>query len=244
MFTGIIEARGVVAELQPSGSVRRIAITTALEVEALPLGASIAVDGVCLTVTERQPGRFAADLGPETLACTTLGALAAGARVHLERPLKLGDALGGHLVAGHVDGVGEVVAREPRPPREGALDFALDLEIAAPPAVASTLVAKGSITVDGVSLTVNEIDGNRFRVTLIPHTLAVTGLGDKPVGARVNLEADLIAKSIERMVAVRLAAGFAGAGAPVTGAPGAGSPAAPARAGLSLETLRKHGYAR
>jgi len=230
MFTGIIEARGTVVELRPSGAVRRIVIATELAVEALPLGASIAVDGVCLTVVERDKGRFSADLGPETLACTTLGALEVGARVHLERPLKLGDALGGHLVAGHVDGVGEVVARRERAE-------ALDLDIAAPEAVVPTLVGKGSITVDGVSLTVNTIEGNRFGVTLIPHTLSVTNLGAKEAGARVNLEGDLIAKTIERMVAVRLANGVGASGAPtptptVERGPG----------GLSLETLRKHGY--
>jgi riboflavin synthase len=230
MFTGIVEARGTVAELRPSGTVRRIAITTDLDVASLPIGASIAVDGVCLTVVEREAGRFTADLGPETLDRTTLGALAAGARVHLERPLRLGDALGGHLVAGHVDGVGEIVARAER---EGALD----LEIAAPPEVAPTLVAKGSITVDGVSLTVNVVDGARFKVTLIPHTLAVTKLGDKAVGAAVNLEADLIGKTIERLVANRLAAEADTRAA-------AQAPAAAARAGgLSLATLRKHGFA-
>jgi riboflavin synthase len=237
MFTGIVEARGTVAELRPSGAVRRLVITTELEVEALPLGASIAVDGVCLTVVERAKGRFSADLGPETLACTTLGALELGARVHLERPLNLGDALGGHLVAGHVDGVGELTAREPR-------GQALELEIAAPPAMVPTLVTKGSIAVDGVSLTVNAIEGNRFRVTLIPHTLAVTGLGEKPAGGRLNLEADLIAKSIDRMLAARLGAGAEPGGAFGAAPLGAAShqPAAPA--GLSLETLRKHGYAR
>jgi riboflavin synthase len=231
MFTGIIEARGTIAELRPSGPVRRIVIATELEVEALPLGASIAVDGVCLTVVERERGRFAADLGPETLACTTLGALEVGAHVHLERPLKLGDALGGHLVAGHVEGVGQVVARRERAE-------ALDLDIAAPDNIVATLVSKGSITVDGVSLTVNTIEGNRFGVTLIPHTLSVTNLGARPVGARVNLEGDLIAKAIERMVAVRLANGVGG----TVAAPATPTPTEDARGGLSFETLRKHGY--
>jgi len=234
MFTGIIEARGTVAELRPSGTVRRILIETELPVEALPLGASIAVDGVCLTVVERDKGRFAADLGPETLARTTLGDLAVGGQVHLERALKLGDALGGHLVSGHVDGVGRVVARRER---EGALD----LDIAAPAAIAPLLIPKGSITVDGVSLTVNTIDGNRFGVTLIPHTLSVTGLGDKGVGAAVNLEADLIAKSVDRMVALRMANATS---AKSTTAPAAEGAPASRGAGLSLDTLRKHGFAR
>jgi riboflavin synthase len=200
LFTGIVEATGTVVELgrQPDGGVVRLVVETALDVGSLPLGASIAVDGVCLTVVERGPGRFAAELGPETLALTTLGTLAPGARVHLERPLRMGDPLGGHLVAGHVDGMGTVVARRPQP-------ATLELEIAAPPPVARVLASKGSIAVDGVSLTINAVgrDGAAvtFSVGLIPHTLAVTKLGDKPVGAPVNLEADLIAKHVEQLMA-------------------------------------------
>jgi riboflavin synthase len=229
MFTGIVEARGTVEKLEAAGAVSRVVVATPSElaVEALPVGASIAVDGVCLTVTDRAPGWFSADLGPETLALTTLGALAPGARVHLERPLKLGDALGGHLVSGHVDGVGQVVSRAER-------GGALELEIAAPPSVAPTLVVKGSITVDGVSLTLNAVQGARFSVTLIPHTLAVTGLGDKAIGAAVNLEGDLIAKHIDRLVAARLDAS----------APAGGRSPAPSSSGLTLETLTKHGFAR
>jgi riboflavin synthase len=226
LFTGIIEATGQVAsfDTQPAGGVR-LGVSTSLPVQELPLGASIAVDGVCLTVVAREPGRFAADLGPETLACTTLGNLGVGAAVHLERPLRLGDALGGHLVAGHVDGVGAVVARRP-------VGEALELEIAAPATVVATLVPKGSITVDGVSLTVNKVEGDRFSVMLIPHTLSVTRLGEKAEGARVNLEGDLIAKHVathvDRLVTARL---------------GAAAPATPAeRPGLTMETLKKNGF--
>jgi riboflavin synthase len=197
MFTGIIEATGTVEALDARAGGARLAVTTELDVGALPLGASIAVDGVCLTVIERAAGRFAADLGPETLARTTLGALRQGARVHLERPLRLGDALGGHLVTGHVDGVGEVVGR-----RE--LGAALELDIAAPAEVAATLVPKGSVTVAGASLTINAVAGDRFSVTLIPHTLAVTTLGTLGVGASVNLEGDLIAKHVDRLVTAQL----------------------------------------
>jgi riboflavin synthase len=194
MFTGIVEATGTVAALQKGASGARLRVVAAdLPVGDLPLGASIAVDGVCLTVVEREAGRFAADLGPETLACTTLGALAVGALVHLERPLRVGDPLGGHLVSGHVDGVGTVVER-----RE--VGDALELDLTAPESVAPTLVAKGSITVAGVSLTINTVAGARFSVTLIPHTLAVTTLGHLAVGAAVNLEADLIAKHVARRV--------------------------------------------
>jgi riboflavin synthase len=197
MFTGIIEATGTVAALERREGGVRLTVTTELDVGSLPLGASIAVDGVCLTVVDRTNGRFAADLGPETLACTTLGALAPGARVHLERPLRLGDALGGHLVSGHVDGVGSLVARRP-------VGDSLELEISAPASVASTLVPKGSITVAGASLTINTVVGARFGVTLIPHTLSVTNLGTLAVGAPVNLEGDLIAKHVDRLVTARL----------------------------------------
>jgi riboflavin synthase len=224
MFTGIIEATATVDALEPAadGTGARLAVSTELDVASLPLGASIAVDGVCLTVVERSAGRFAADLGPETLARTTLGKLRIGDRVHLERPLRMGDALDEHLVSGHVEAVGAVKARRP-------VGTALELEIAAPPEVARTLVPKGSIAVDGVSLTVNAVgaDGT-FSVTLIPHTLAATKLGDKAEGAAVNLEADLIAKQVERLVAARLEA----AAAP------------PARPPLTMETLRRHGFAR
>jgi riboflavin synthase len=216
MFTGIIEATGTVSALERREDGARLVVTTALDVGGLPLGASIAVDGVCLTVVDRAAGgpesRFAADLGPETLACTTLGALRPGARVHLERPLRLGDALGGHLVSGHVDGVGTVVAR-----RE--VGDALELEIRAPAGVAGTLVPKGSITVAGASLTINycgTLGGSHtpddsagavvFGVTLIPHTLAVTTLGALAVGAAVNVEGDLIAKHVDRLVTARLEA--------------------------------------
>jgi riboflavin synthase len=236
MFTGIVEARGTVEELEPKGSVHRVVIATDLPVEELPLGASIAVDGVCLTVIERTAGRFAADLGPETLALTTLNALAVGGRVHLERALKLGDALGGHLVSGHVDGVGRVVAR-----RE--IGEALELRIAAPPEVAPTLVVKGSVTVDGVSLTINAVLASVFSVTLIPHTLAVTGLGEKVIGAAVNLEGDQVAKHVARIVDAALAARLGVTDEKKITPPLA--PPAPARPpGLTLETLRKHGFAR
>ncbi|HVZ73246.1 MAG TPA: riboflavin synthase [Polyangia bacterium] len=204
MFTGIIEATGVVESLTPrapSGTGTRLVVTTSLDVASLPLGASIAVDGVCLTVVERAANRFSADLGPETLARTTLGSLTSGARVHLERPLRMGDALGGHLVSGHVDGVGRLVARRARGEGEGA---SLELEIEAPEAIASTLVEKGSVTVAGASLTINSVDGAKFSVTLIPHTLAVTNLGALVVGAAVNIEGDLIAKHVARLVDARL----------------------------------------
>src|SRR5215468_12721688 len=168
MFTGIIEALGVVESIQRvelnQAPVVRLVVVTDLPVETMPIGASIAVDGVCLTIVERAVGHFAADLGPETLALTTLGTLEPGSRVHLERPLRLGDPLGGHLVAGHVDITGTVVDRRP-------VGSALELDISAPFQVSRFLAAKGSVAVDGVSLTVNTVTGDVFSVTLIPHTL-------------------------------------------------------------------------
>jgi riboflavin synthase len=199
MFTGIVEDLGTVIEHGAGVHTRRLVVGTALPVEALPIGASIAVDGVCLTIVERAPGRFAADLGPESLAVTTLGALEPGHRVHLERPLSVGAPLGGHMMSGHVDGTGHLVAVEAR-------GDARDLVIATPPSLIRYLVAKGSVAVDGVSLTVNtvspdeRVDNPWFGVTLIPHTLAVTKLGRCRVGDSVNLEVDPIAKHVERWV--------------------------------------------
>jgi len=228
MFTGIIEAFGVVKSIQrvelKQAPVVRLVVVTDLDVETLPIGASIAVDGVCLTIVERAAGRFAAHLGPETLALTTLGALESGSRVHLERPLKVGDPLGGHMVLGHVDIMGTVVSRR-------AVGAALELEISTPADVARFLAAKGSIAVDGVSLTINTVVGEVFSVTLIPHTLEATKLRDKRVGDTVNLEADMIVKHIDRLVAAQL------------GGERAASSHTPRRE-LSIDTLRRYGFVR
>ncbi len=194
MFTGIVEAIGRVESLRAgSGGTRRLAIATDLDVASLPLGASMAVNGVCLTIVARRARRFEADLGPETLACTTLGSLKASDRVHLERPLRLGDMLGGHLVTGHVDGVGKVESAR----KQGET---LALRLGVPESVAPLLVKKGSIAVDGVSLTINEVDSRSIEVWLIPHTLSVTLLGGLRTGDRVNMEADMIAKQVARFV--------------------------------------------
>jgi riboflavin synthase len=229
MFTGIIEALGVVESIQRlelnQAPVVRLVVVTDLPVESMAIGASIAVDGVCLTIVERAAGHFAADLGPETLALTTLGALEPGSRVHLERPLKLGDPLGGHLVLGHVDVMGTVVGRR-------TLGSALELEINAPAQVSRFLAAKGSIAVDGVSLTVNTVVGDVFSVTLIPHTLEATKLGDRREGDHVNLEADMIVKHIDRLVAVQL-----GGGDRV-------SAGHTPRREISIDTLRRYGFVR
>ena len=199
MFTGIVESTGQIKTLRARDGVSstRVSISTKLDLASVPLGGSIAVDGVCLTVVARGRRRFEADLGPETLSLTTLGKRRPGERVHLERPLRMGDPLGGHLVAGHVDGVGQVRAARP-------LGDALELEIAAPTPLAPFLATKGSITIDGVSLTVNRVSGRTFSVTLIPHTLSVTNLGNRRAGDGVNLEADLLAKHVARLLEARL----------------------------------------
>ena len=197
MFTGIVEGIGKVESLRVgAGDIRRLTVKTALEVGKLPLGASIAVNGACLTVVARRAGRpstFQADVGPETLACTTLGSLGPGTRVHLEPALRLGDSLGGHMVSGHVDGTGRVESA-----RKQAGTLAL--RVTAPDDVALYLFKKGSIAIDGVSLTVNKVEDASFEVLLIPHTLEVTLLGELRAGSRVNLEADMIAKQVARFV--------------------------------------------
>lgn len=232
MFTGIVEKTGTVesiARAEPERPAARLTVTTELDLSSTAVGASIAVDGVCLTIVDLDVarGRFAADLGPETLMLTTLGSMTPGARVHLERPLRLGDELGGHLVTGHVDAVGLLVAR-----RENG--SALDLEISVPGNVGQAIAPKGSIAVDGVSLTVNVLADMAgaaiFGVTLIPHTLAVTKLGGKQIGAALNVETDLIAKHVERLVGPYAARDGAAAQ----------TPARP----LSIETLRRYGVVR
>jgi riboflavin synthase len=192
MFTGIITDRGRLRALTESGEDRRFEIETAYDTSAIPLGASIACSGACLTAVEFGPGWFAADVSAETLACTTLGAWQVGHLVNLERPLSVGAELGGHMVLGHVDGVAEVLSRRP----DGAsARFAL----AAPAALAGFVASKGSVTLDGVSLTVNEVDGNAFGVNIIPHTLDVTGFGALEPGMRVNLEVDVLARYVARL---------------------------------------------
>jgi riboflavin synthase len=197
VFTGIVEGIGKVESLRAgAGNTRRLTVKTSLDVGKLPLGASIAVNGACLTIVARRSGRpsvFQADVGPETLACTTLGDLGPGTQVHLEPALRLGDSLGGHMVSGHVDGTGRVESA-----RKQAGTLAL--RVSAPDDVALYLFKKGSIAIDGVSLTVNKVEGASFEVLLIPHTLEVTRLGELRAGSRVNLEADMIAKQVARFV--------------------------------------------
>jgi len=197
VFTGLVQEVGEIRSLEPrNGSggadVRMVVGFRAIERARLELGASICVDGVCLTVAELGSDSFAADVSGETLRVTTLGDKRAGSRVNLEPSLRAGDALGGHWVSGHVDGVAEVVATE-RDARS------LQVRIEAPGALARYIARKGSVTLDGVSLTVNEVDGPRFSINLIPHTLEVTTLGALAKGSRLNLEIDLLARYVERL---------------------------------------------
>jgi riboflavin synthase len=195
MFTGIVEERGRVRSVTPDEGGARLVIDAKTVLTDTELGASIAVNGCCLTVTDFDATSFAADAVIETLARTNLGDLAAGDPVNLERPMRLADRLGGHLVQGHVDATGTVRDRAPQP------DGSELLTIEAPDDVLRYVVHKGSITVDGVSLTVARLDDDAFAIALIPHTLAVTTLRTRPMGARVNLEVDLVAKYVEALVA-------------------------------------------
>jgi riboflavin synthase len=193
MFTGIIEDIGTVKALGRQRDSLQLKLESRLPPDELKLGDSLAVNGVCLTLTEISAGLLVVDLSHETLATTTLKDLKPGGRVHLERALTFGGRLGGHLVTGHVDGVGEVVSRTPKGPN-------LDLVFLAPAEVIPYLIPKGSVAVDGVSLTVNQPSGQRFQVTLVPHTLKQTTLSELRVGDRVNLEADLLGKYVKHLV--------------------------------------------
>ncbi|WP_433479617.1 riboflavin synthase [Spirillospora sp. CA-142024] len=196
MFTGIVEELGEIVAIAPQGDSVALTVRGPLVTEDAVHGASIAVNGVCLTVVDVKDGVFTADAIKETLDKSSLGALEPGSKVNLERPVRLSDRLGGHLVQGHVDGVGEIVSREPGE-RWDVVTVSL------PPELSRYLVDKGSITVDGISLTVVEAGADRFSVALIPTTLALTTLGHKKPGDPVNLEVDVVAKYVERMLGDR-----------------------------------------
>lgn len=194
MFTGLVESIGVLRR-RSGGPIARVLVEARFE-GALVLGESIAVNGVCLTVDRIAEGAFEADMSEETVSRTTLGGLALGARVHLERATPAGGRLGGHIVAGHVDGVGRVAGREAR-------GEAVALGVKAPAAIAAFLAAKGSVAIDGVSLTVNTVRGApgeeaTIEVMVVPHTLRCTALGDLRAGDRVNIEVDVLARYVAR----------------------------------------------
>jgi riboflavin synthase len=196
MFTGIITDLGRVRAVERRGDTR-FSFETAYDTGAIALGASIACSGVCLTVVDKDPGWFAAEASAETLATTTMADWGPGTPVNLERALKLGDELGGHLMSGHIDGVAEVIERR----EEGD---SLRLAFAAPVAFLRCIVPKGSVALDGVSLTVNEVrdepGGGRFEVNIIAHTAQVTTLGACRPGTRVNLEIDVLARYVQRLL--------------------------------------------
>jgi riboflavin synthase len=211
VFSGIIQGRGLILESSDSGGDRKLVIGTAqLDLGAIAIGDSIAVNGVCLTATAIGKQSFAADVSAETLACTTLGRLKAEDPVNLEGSLRLGQPIAGHLVYGHVDGVGTVVdlTAEARSVR---------LTIRVPPGLSRYIAPKGSVTIDGVSLTVNAVDEDRFTVNIIPHTREITVISGYTQGTPVNIEVDMIARYLERLVA-------------------------PASAPLDLDTLKRHGF--
>jgi len=195
MFTGIVTDVGEVIDVTPGGQAgdRRFVVHTKHDLRAVPIGASIACSGCCLTAIEKGADWFAVEASGETLAKTHLGNWSKGTRVNLELSLKLGDELGGHLVYGHVDGLGKIVSMKPD---GGSVRFVFE----APADLARFIASKGSVAIDGVSLTVNEIDGNRFGVNVISHTQAVTTFGQAKAGQPVNLEVDMLARYVQRLL--------------------------------------------
>jgi riboflavin synthase len=191
VFTGIVQEVGRVREIRRMGKAARLVIAGTFR--SLAIGESVAINGACMTIVARSRGRFAVDVSPESLRRTTLGGLGPGSAVNLERSLTAADRLGGHIVQGHVDGVGRVVAITPEA-------NAWIYTFAAPPAVARYLVEKGSVAVDGVSLTVASVRGRRFCIAVIPHTARRTTLGEYEAGDRVNIEADVLAKYVEKLL--------------------------------------------
>jgi riboflavin synthase len=199
MFTGIVTDVGRVRRLSRTAGAEGgldLTIATAYDTAEIALGASIACSGVCLTVVAVEPGAFSAQASAETLACSTLGEWRQGTAVNLERALRVGDELGGHIVSGHVDGVATILARRP----EGE---SVRFVIAAPAALMPFIAPKGSVALDGVSLTVNEVEGDRFGVNIIPHTLAHTGFGEARPGQRMNIEIDPLARYVARLIGAR-----------------------------------------
>lgn len=197
MFTGIVEEVGTVRRFAREGQTARLEVTAGVTGEGSEIGASVAINGVCLTVVERNAEGFAFDLGPETIAVTALGDLRTGEGVNLERPLRFGGSLGGHLVLGHVDGVGTVAAVT-------RVESTARIRIALPdPTLEPLLIPRGSVAVDGVSLTVAALGPGTFEIMVIPHTLAATTLAGLQPGRRVNIEVDVIGKYLQRALELR-----------------------------------------
>jgi riboflavin synthase len=193
MFTGLIETQGVVTHVQKASGGAQIQIYAPEFGRDMALGDSIAVDGACLTVSQFQRGAFVADVSDETLSKTTLGSLHQSSKVNLERAMRLSDRMGGHMVTGHIEGVGRLLLRHPA-------GNSTIYQFQVPPSLMDYVVPKGSIAVDGISLTVAQIRGESFAASVVPHTESITTLKDKPVGAPVNIEVDVMAKYVKRFV--------------------------------------------
>ncbi len=218
MFTGIVLGLGTIASISPKGEGLKFKIRPDFSLDDPEVGESIAINGVCLTATTISESEFTVDVSHETLKRTTLGTLRQGERVNLERALRLSDRLGGHIVSGHIDGVGQVVSRKD-------LKAFLEFEIRPPQRLMRYIIEKGSIAIDGISLTVNTVSVDTFSVAIIPHTASVTTMGMKRAGDKVNLETDIIGKYIERLMA------------PWSEKEAKGS-------GVDLEFLKEHGFLR
>jgi len=223
VFTGITAALGSVRRLTRRGEDALLEVETSLDLDDVRIGDSIAVSGACLTVTAKADRVFTADVSAETLSRTTLRSLKAGDRVNLEKALGVMDRLGGHIVLGHVDGIGRIVGESPR---SGSIVFGFEID----PALDRYVVAKGSITVDGISLTVNRCEKNLFYVNIIPHTAAGTTLGFKKVADAVNIETDIIARYLEKLISAEKESN--GATGPTVGPAG----------GVDLEMLARYGF--
>jgi riboflavin synthase len=193
MFTGLIETQGVVTHVQKASGGAQIQIYAPEFGRDMALGDSIAVDGACLTVSQFQRGAFVADVSDETLSKTTLGSLHQSSKVNLERAMRLSDRMGGHMVTGHIEGVGRLLLRHPA-------GNSTIYQFQVPPSLMDYVVPKGSIAVDGISLTVAQIRGESFAASVVPHTESITTLKDKPIGAPVNIEVDVMAKYVKRFV--------------------------------------------
>jgi len=217
MFTGIIEGLGAITAVRPVGSGKRLAVAADFDFSGTRVGDSISVSGACLTAVAIAGRQFEVDVSPETLARTTLGSVRVGERVNLERALRLSDRIDGHLVSGHTDGTGTIDTRE-------ATGNAVIVTVAVAEALTRYMIVKGSVAVDGVSLTINRLDPDRFSASIIPHTAALTTISLKQTGERVNIEVDLIGKYVEKFL---------------TNQPGR-PPRPPA--GVSMELLAKAGY--
>jgi riboflavin synthase len=207
MFTGIVTAIGRVVAVQDRADQRRLTVACPYDPDTIAIGASIACSGPCLTVVEKGGIAgdmwFAVDAAAETLARTTVGAWAEGTRINLERSLKIGDELGGHIVSGHVDGMAEIVARTEVTPEETGWGATARFDLRAPAGLSRFVAEKGSVALDGCSLTVNSVEGDVFSVLLIPHTLEVTTFGARRAGDRMNFEVDLMARYAARLMEAR-----------------------------------------